>query len=246
MTFFAGCTESIVSSFGPNGSLGDWLPLPNKDKWLLYGYSCVLNSISLTVCLIGARLFGRTTTVVLAMVLVSGVIAIASFFQDLTVVENFTIESCTNAGDKVHLSKCAADINVTFHGILTRKWFWSENLLMDFAQDCSDASMPVTFSVVFGVLFSSVTGIMAGANLSGELNDPGGSISKGTLSALGFTLFVYVIMVLGTATTFERKFLLNDCYYLNKTSLLPESITMASLLLTFSASLANLLGVSKL
>ena len=205
-----------------------------------------MNSLSLTVCLLGGKLFGRTAALILAIVSASGIITIGSFFQCLVFTEYFS----TISEDQPYCQgenlpqNCTVTVNGSFYGICTKKTLWGDNLIMDFQQDCSDAKMPVSFSVVFGVLFSSVTGIMAGANLSGELNNPGKAISRGTLSAMLVTFVFYLVMVTGTAMTCERSLLFHDCYYLNKISIFPPSITIGSFLLTFSASLSNLIGVS--
>ncbi|KAB7494130.1 Solute carrier family 12 member 1, partial [Armadillidium nasatum] len=49
------------------------------------------------------------------------------------------------------------------------------------------------FFTVFGVFFSAVTGIFAGANFSGDLKDPGEAIPKGTLLAILVTCFGYAV-----------------------------------------------------
>ncbi|XP_042219096.1 bumetanide-sensitive sodium-(potassium)-chloride cotransporter-like [Homarus americanus] len=49
------------------------------------------------------------------------------------------------------------------------------------------------FFTIFGVFFPAVTGIVAGANLSGDLKDPASAIPKGTLGAIFTTLVTYII-----------------------------------------------------
>ncbi len=52
----------------------------------------------------------------------------------------------------------------------------------------------IGYWAVFAVFFPASTGIMAGANMSGELKDPRKSIPVGTMSAIGLSLIVYLAL----------------------------------------------------
>lgn len=66
------------------------------------------------------------------------------------------------------------------------------NLWSDYRQ--SEKSNQTFFSV-FSIFFPSVTGIQAGANISGDLKDPASSIPIGTLLALLISMLSYVTFV---------------------------------------------------
>ncbi|CAF3821224.1 unnamed protein product [Adineta steineri] len=61
-----------------------------------------------------------------------------------------------------------------------------------------------TFQHVFGVFFPSVTGILAGANISGNLKNPSHSIPLGTNVAIALTSFVYLTFCIVAGCTTRR------------------------------------------
>nr|QGP72204.1 Na+/K+/2Cl- cotransporter [Penaeus monodon] len=77
---------------------------------------------------------------------------------------------------------------------------FSQNVAADFRKFDGEQ---YGFFGVFGVFFPAVTGIVAGANLSGDLKDPGSAIPKGTLLAIGITFVTYIVypfMLAGSVT----------------------------------------------
>ncbi|KAL4702999.1 hypothetical protein ACJJTC_008777 [Scirpophaga incertulas] len=61
----------------------------------------------------------------------------------------------------------------------------------------------------FGVFFPTITGILAGINMSGDLKNPSTNIPNGSLAAIGTGTFLYLMFIITLAATVTREALLN-------------------------------------
>lgn len=146
---------------------------------------------------------------------------------------------------------------------------FNDNLFENYGRDYSSGGSEVTFAIVFGVLFSGVTGecravnafnqnhvfslngfsivsgIMAGANMSGELKSPARSIPIGTLSAVAFTFVCYLLLSLLIGSTTTRFLLQNNYLFLMPINIWPVFVAVGILTATFSTGLSNLIGSSR-
>ena len=109
----------------------------------------------------------------------------------------------------------------------------------------SDSPKMVKVIFLLFCILSGVTGIMSGANMSGELVSPGKSIPKGTLSACAFSFSILLSLSFFTALTCDPNLLLHDCNYMSTISIWPPVVAIGVLLATFSASLNNMIGASR-
>nr|CAI5870094.1 unnamed protein product [Callosobruchus analis] len=103
------------------------------------------------------------------------------------------------------------------------------NLWPQYGKDYTANDELVTFSTVFGVLFSGVTGIMAGANMS----------------AVGFTFLIYLGCSMLVAATCTAYLLQNNYLFLAGVSTCPVSVAIGLLTATWSAALSNAIGGSR-
>lgn len=71
-------------------------------------------------------------------------------------------------------------------------------------------SSGITWFTVFGVFFPTITGILSGINMSGDLRAPTTDIPNGTLAAFSTSTFLYLIFIVFLGATCQRATLLTN------------------------------------
>ncbi len=99
---------------------------------------------------------------------------------------------------------------------------------------------------VFAVFFPAVTGIMAGANLSGELRNPRKAIPKGTLSAIGVTMIIYIILAYGLSIVASPEELRSNQMIMVDKAWWGPLVIIGILSATFSSALGSLIGAPRI
>ncbi len=102
------------------------------------------------------------------------------------------------------------------------------------------------FWIVFAVFFPAATGIMAGANMSGELEDPKKSIPLGTLWAIGVSFIIYMLLAFWIARSATETELLNNYYVMVDKAYFGPLVIAGILGATFSSALASIVGSSRI
>ncbi|NAY90912.1 amino acid permease [Muricauda sp. JGD-17] len=102
------------------------------------------------------------------------------------------------------------------------------------------------FWLVFAVFFPAATGIMAGANMSGELKDPKRSIPRGTLWAIGVSFVIYMLIAFWISRSATEAELLNNYYIMVDKAFFGPLILAGILGATFSSALASIVGSSRI
>jgi solute carrier family 12 (potassium/chloride transporter), member 4/6 len=110
----------------------------------------------------------------------------------------------------------------------------------------SNSSGEIGFWVGFAIFFPAVTGAMAGLGLSGDLRDPGHSIPKGSLLAVGTGFVLYLLIPLALAVAAPGEVLRNDYLVWTKISLGGSLLVMPGLWSAiFSSAVGSMLGAPR-
>jgi amino acid transporter len=102
------------------------------------------------------------------------------------------------------------------------------------------------FWLVFAIFFPAVTGIMAGANMSGDLENPRKAIPQGTLLAIGVTLLIYVAIAYVAATFIPQTELRQNQMAMVDFALWAPLVLMGILAATFSSALGSIIGAPRI
>lgn len=102
------------------------------------------------------------------------------------------------------------------------------------------------FWLVFAVFFPAATGIMAGANMSGELKNPKKSIPQGTLWAIAVSFLIYMVLAYWLARTATEQELISNYNIIVEKSYVGPLVIAGILGATFSSALASLVGSSRI
>eukprot|EP01084_Bolivina_argentea_P100138 179882_1 len=208
-----------------------WFPDASDAYWLHTGLASAVLFICLIIALIGASCFTKINVVLFFFQFLAIFIALlAVFFRGDHALEGQSspcVENGVDMGDYMHF-----------------EWTWTR-LKSTWEIHCNSC-MP--FAATFGVLFPAATGIMEGANLSGDLKNPTFSIPVGTLSAIATAVTFYFLLIVAFSGSFNECTLRNDTTIMQETAwgTLGTYLVIAGVIISASSSaLGSLFGGSR-
>ncbi len=164
--------------------------------------------------------------------------AIAYKSADLAIRVQFLI-MVVIIGSLVSIAIAAAQGSMTEP--LTSAGLWGE-----FPGSPEDGFQGATFWMVFAVFFPASTGIMAGANMSGDLKDPRHSIPLGTMAAIGVSLAVYVALAVWIVRSAGPEELVSNYTVMIDKAFWGPAVLAGLLGATLSSALASIVGSARI
>ncbi len=99
---------------------------------------------------------------------------------------------------------------------------------------------------MFALFFPAVTGIMAGANMSGDLAKPSYSIPRGTLAAIGVTAIVYLSLAVLLGCSRSHEELIGNSLIIKEIAVWPVLIVAGVFAATLSSALGSMMGAPRI
>lgn len=101
------------------------------------------------------------------------------------------------------------------------------------------------FWSVFAVFFPAVTGIMAGVNMSGDLENPAKSIPRGTFGAVGVGYLIYMALPVVLARSADALTLIEDPLIMRRIAFWGDAILLGVWGATLSSAMGSILGAPR-
>jgi amino acid transporter len=102
------------------------------------------------------------------------------------------------------------------------------------------------FWLLFALFFPAVTGFTQGVSMSGDLRDPGRSIPRGTLWAVGLSILIYFLAALVFAAALPGATLRTDYGAMQQVALYAPLITAGVIAATLSSAMASFMGAPRI
>uniref|UniRef100_A0A158P8J2 Solute carrier family 12 member 9 n=1 Tax=Angiostrongylus cantonensis TaxID=6313 RepID=A0A158P8J2_ANGCA len=241
--YISGFTEALLNNLG-NGQF------PDSPAWRFL-YCVLVSSVLFILCLLGAGIFAKTALFTFVLISICYSTWLFSLIFDgpmeipIPKVNTPAYRVRENASDPD--SPLVVQLNQTltanYTGIFSFRTL-GENMFTNYTMDYT-TERPTDFALMFAIIFSGVTGLMAGANMSGELARPSVSIPRGTVQAVFTTLFVYIMTAFLMAATSSRYLLQNDYTVMMDTNFQRWFILIGIFSTTLFSSMSNLIGSSR-
>jgi amino acid transporter len=140
----------------------------------------------------------------------------------------------------VVMSVLAAALVSFFAGGLMR---WDGAVL---ARNWAAPDAAPNFWILFAIFFPAVTGFTQGVNLSGDLREPGKSITLGTFMAVGVSTVVYVAAAVVFAAATPGAMLMQDYEVMRHVARVDWLIDAGVIAATLSSAIASFLGAPRI
>eukprot|EP01084_Bolivina_argentea_P078523 142500_1 len=121
--------------------------------------------------------------------------------------------------------------------------WWNGNFTKNFHAEYESGW---NFWTVFAIFFPAVTGIMAGANISGDLKRPHIDIPKGTLWSIGLSTIIYILLVLVTGAVVVRDELKTNNLVMADICAWNYILLLGIYAATLSSAIASLVGAPRI
>jgi amino acid transporter len=120
---------------------------------------------------------------------------------------------------------------------------WDNALLV---QNWSLPQTSLGFWVLFAIFFPAVTGFTQGVSMSGDLQDPGKSLPRGTFIAVGVSLVIYILSSIIFAAALPADVMMSDYGAMKRVAVVSFLVTAGVIAATLSSAMASFLGAPRI